>query len=566
MKVGVCLSGEIRNFDDPCTLRTVIDNVILPLQGDIIACVSATGSDAEWRWNRVQMLHEMLLSTQRLAHFSVQIADNFTPDCNDAREGRGHSVGWLQAKGFACCAEHALDRGYDWMVRARLDTHLPFVIRTLPSAMAFDAPHGVVIGTDFVMDCAGCRPEGFKPCPLSTRCNCVGDKFALIFGRDAQRAFFKDYHDDFVHCRRKNFTCSGCASYVNGPKSVAVECKLGATLNARGVHVRDLNFAARYDSAATPAILRATPHGCSLPLYAQRRNLAVLAPEAIASLPPGPYDMAGRRAACAPLESRPPGWEHLCQEITVPETVTTATVRNRSTVPRPLHDLLAFQLPDDVQGCNASILAQRPVAMRSSMMPYSLRKMGTLMSARGVTSYTSKWHSSHNHNPGGHGGWQWTEHANTNTGASLNETDVCSARYPTLAAAERACERQPLCAAVVVDFGLRCPSKEAREEALSRLVIATLSPRMGEYHPVGGTTREGQVVHENHNHFDDHKHQHKRSRRGGAGSGDAGSGEEAPAAVVETPQQQPPPSPPHYLPVVELGLGGRGGDRNWVTC
>eukprot|EP00966_Prymnesium_polylepis_P327848 7383680-Prymnesium_polylepis.1 len=149
--VAVCLSGELRTFDDPCTLRTVIDRIILPLTADVFACVSVPSHRSASEHARVACC------TACCWRQSIGRSSHSTPpDCPDAEGCHTHGYnalpgckalqgGWPQSLGLKCCADHALARRYDWIIRSRLDLVIPFVLRRLPRRLAFPAPRGVAI-------------------------------------------------------------------------------------------------------------------------------------------------------------------------------------------------------------------------------------------------------------------------------------------------------------------------------------------------------------------------------------------------------------------------------------
>ena len=156
--VAVCLSGELRAFDDPCTLQTVIDRVILPLSADVFACVSLRSETSHAERPRVDMLHSLLVRSvnQSLLAFNVtEYSPEDRPACPDAEGCQGlyrlsigcgtFQGGWPQSRGLKCCADHALERGYDWIIRSRLDLIIPFVLHSLPTHFAFPTPNGVAV-------------------------------------------------------------------------------------------------------------------------------------------------------------------------------------------------------------------------------------------------------------------------------------------------------------------------------------------------------------------------------------------------------------------------------------
>jgi len=74
----------------------------------------------------------------------------------------------------------------------------------------------------------GCDDGSSRPCAHDVLCGCVADQFALVSGAAAQRAYFAEYHLDFVHCRRRHFTnCSVCGgTHFHGMWSPIKQAKI----------------------------------------------------------------------------------------------------------------------------------------------------------------------------------------------------------------------------------------------------------------------------------------------------------------------------------------------------
>lgn len=345
--VALCLSGQLRQFDLPCTGHALVHNAILPLSTDVFAFLNVPHSGALSREAALQQVHNVLAPARHLIRaLEVETTLAARPELATCRDARGGNNGYPQSVGFLRCAQAALpQQRYDWMLRVRPDLSIPFVLAPpLPRLLLAYAPAGVAIVAtiaEMIAPTGGCgcgyehriRKGVFTPgcdhgpCDArNTTCGCVSDIFAMVNGRHAVRAYFEGYAQDFASCARQNFTCRACQQARTHP---VPECKLGASLAHRGVLVRDLRFATAPSRAPwTVSIVRddgkcpgtSRPGNGSAGVRASHGGNSSagtaspwrLKARTLQAIPPGPWDMRARTLACAPHGERPRGWEALC--------------------------------------------------------------------------------------------------------------------------------------------------------------------------------------------------------------------------------------------------------------
>ena len=234
----------------------------------------------------------------------------------------------ITSRGTDGTAPSALMSSLILLASVRPDYSIPFRLPELPRRLNFSVPNGVVVSAPSACDCG---PK-MGPCTHRSLCGATGDnvcqrysnsldsficgsthratstshaaQFALVYGLAAQHAYFTGYHEDFVHCRRRAFQSGVCLVGKNISFAGTAESKLGASLAMREIPIRDIRFTTR--RFADPSVVRSE---CG-PLESQPEFDMPAA--AVATIPPGPWDLEGRRTACEPLATRPAGWEALC--------------------------------------------------------------------------------------------------------------------------------------------------------------------------------------------------------------------------------------------------------------
>ena len=481
--VGICVTGMLRNFDDPCTLRTLIERMALPLRADVYTVVSIdtrTSKSIERERSRIAMLHRMLTRAlgRQLVYFRGIEAfplQSRRPNCTVDKV-----LGplWYQSRSLRCCADQALHRGYTWMVRTRMDLNIPWFVESLPTTLSYRAPAGVVFVAISGMSlhwCSGCNEGGDNaalPCEPSSRCARIGDGFALVYGAAAQHAYFVGVHSDFADCARPR----ALDTKKSEMRGAFPEDKLAWSIGTRGVLVRDLRFAVRSDAmweGAGVQIVRTSEQGCGGLESQQVKPLRVLQPSAVRSIPAGAWSVPRRRAACVePISKRHHAYREQCRDQVAPG--------GYHSVPPPLANLLLRHTPEPFERRGYSLRAHRP-----TLKPWS-----------GITTFVKpderKRDCSH-HGPFTIGGgrqqvtiglvrpksslraemWQqkpagpwWCKVPNSNLDAPppANLTG-CDAMHSTLNGALAAClELGSRCHGVVEQPALECPTPAERQQ------------------------------------------------------------------------------------------------------
>ena len=314
--VAVCLSGELREwmYEDPVTLWRLLERVVLPLDADLYVYMNAKNVSAA-----AAHVNHRFFARARLMALEIISQSGSTRGFNNATcaDQRGFNHGFFQSIGMKRCGESAVPRGYTWIIRLRPDLSLPIRIPALPRRLPFGNDNGVVFAINAHCVPAGCSPmPGPTQCPPDGTCGALSDTFALIYGLQAQHAYFNGIHDDFVRCRRHRFHaqyhCEACA--MGGRSGLSSpETKVGASLAVRGVSVRDYRFATRSSSD-----LHICRDAKACRLIDPDPVRVSMCPEALAAVPPGSWDLQAQRAYCRPLRSglraRPAGWERLCTD------------------------------------------------------------------------------------------------------------------------------------------------------------------------------------------------------------------------------------------------------------
>lgn len=311
--VGVCLSGSLRSFAQPCVSNSIVENVILPLDADVYAFInvptaSTVRADREKAVTAAEALPEVrrLLQKTRLKALEIVVHNaSAKPDCNT--KGFEQSIGLLQ------CGR-AMSGAYDWIARIRPDASFQWRLTALPTM-----PHTAVAIAGHVSECGcGTAPKPAQTpagtCHFGQTCGCMSDTFALLWGRKAQDAYLIGYSQDWCHRHR----VAGVPQSVPGgkdPEASAPECKLGYSLATRGVAAADLRFVSRRDTH--PLTIRTV---CTVAQLGASTHPWEITPDALRTLPPGPWDLNARVESCVlPLATRQAALRHQCDADEKPE-------------------------------------------------------------------------------------------------------------------------------------------------------------------------------------------------------------------------------------------------------
>ena len=307
-RIGVCLSGRLREVAWPCVSERLVRQIIRPLDAEVHAFLNIDSSKVNASY---KMVIEAFMGTNVRA-LRIDAVDDI-PTSATCDDGRGTNNGFPQSRGWRQCAASMLTthRDYAWIFRLRPDVLVPFAFEALPSRLNVQPPRGFVIAA-WNAQCL-CRHN----CTRSTLCGCAGDLFAMVQGRAAQHAYFEGYADDFDQCTRSRFRCQACAHGAMTGRSPP-ECKLGASLAQRNIPIYDSRFLLGTLSLSI-MILR---HCRDLKQKTFRyyrdgsAEMAVVGADALNALPPGPLDPESQRALkhqCArPPAKRSQPWQSLC--------------------------------------------------------------------------------------------------------------------------------------------------------------------------------------------------------------------------------------------------------------
>jgi len=262
-RVAVCLTGQMRNSFEPCTVHYLLDRLVKPLNADLYVYLNAQHDEQRMyqgyqkdAFDSAPRLKKLLIdSGVQLRSFHVLPLNDMDPK-SDCPDGQGVNSGFPQSLGFRACGEQVVGRGYDWIVRTRTDLSMPARFLSLPKRLPnIDSDSGVVLanpGSDCPCSRGLLQNASTKNVPL---CQCTIDTFALVYGYAAHHAYFMGFHDDYVHCRRHQFGCIACAKGGRWTRSPP-ECKLGASLAARGIQIWPLIVLARTNISFWPELVR----------------------------------------------------------------------------------------------------------------------------------------------------------------------------------------------------------------------------------------------------------------------------------------------------------------------
>ena len=299
-RIGVCISGSLRSFSQPCVHSTIVQNLVLPTQADVYAFLNVP--DAA----QIDSTHAMvsrLLQAANLKALKVTAFSVATQPLRDANGSLCDAKGYAQAAGLRECGRAMLPVGYQWIMRLRPDMAYQFRLHSLPAPAAMPRPALVIAA--FVADC-GCGFRLGQCVDPATLCGCISDNFAFILGAAAQQAYFSGYGEDF--CRRRPLANLPRQTTPGGKgPATPPECKLGWSLATRGIPAYDLRYASRQENH--PIVVR---QQCAPAQWELLNRSFELRAAALRTLPPGPLDPRGRAATCAAVPGRKEAYRHLC--------------------------------------------------------------------------------------------------------------------------------------------------------------------------------------------------------------------------------------------------------------
>jgi hypothetical protein len=230
--MAVCVSGSLRTFAS--TGPSLVAALQPQLAPTWMAAVNVNGA-AE-----VEPARALLRATLHAgALIDVTIAHSAEAQCSDIR---AHAEAFGLARCWAMLEQlRSAGRSFSWVLRTRPDVVLPWVFASLPAL----PQHTQLVIAGYVGGCECPAIRSPSSCAHGGLHACIEDGTALIHGARAQRAYLHDFLSDFsavdggaCHTpqepqRRHKLECAVCKA--GAARGACAECKLGATLAARGI-------------------------------------------------------------------------------------------------------------------------------------------------------------------------------------------------------------------------------------------------------------------------------------------------------------------------------------------
>ena len=126
-RVAVCLLGQLRqSFAQSCTVQTMVDRLIKPLDADVYVFVNSDDATSGPKGISESLgatrtrLRQLLVDTSVRAFELNSSRGQPTIACKDAEDVGGIPSGFPQSRGLAACGAHAIPQGYDWIIRGEL--------------------------------------------------------------------------------------------------------------------------------------------------------------------------------------------------------------------------------------------------------------------------------------------------------------------------------------------------------------------------------------------------------------------------------------------------------------
>ena len=323
--VAVCLSGAARELDRPCTGVTFVNRLIRPLNAHVFIFLNAPSSKASQVYASVlRIFNRTDVRALEVLHVDSTPTPKNTTTCS---EGYGYNNGYPQSIGFMRCATLVVPQNYSWIFRMRPDVTMNFGFERLPLPFQGANQNLVIANTVAACFCGYNNKRVWEGTCLKTKqlCGCIGDAWAMVHGRAAQRAYFEGYHDDFITCARTRsaastdqFAPKRCPQCIMAARLPTPECRLGTSLARRGIPVYDMRWL--FDPfRGTNGIqhARALDTTACATVGSSMYDTRWVSPSAIQAIPPGPWDLASQERQevyCKYTpEKRPAPWSHMCQ-------------------------------------------------------------------------------------------------------------------------------------------------------------------------------------------------------------------------------------------------------------
>ena len=182
---AVCLLGSIRTLSLECTGRMTLERIARPLDAVLFAFVNVP---QEWSQTRIVQTRSLIATLARSTGVRLAVNEvvNNVPNSQYKGAAQYHSF----QRCWTVASQTAL---YETIIRVRTDVYHGFRLSPL---MLADIKHTNAIYAGFI---------GAPSCPATTRSsakrrpsNSVDDRFAVVHGRLAQRAYFAEFSENLA--------------------------------------------------------------------------------------------------------------------------------------------------------------------------------------------------------------------------------------------------------------------------------------------------------------------------------------------------------------------------------
>lgn len=177
---AVCLLGSIRTLSLECTGRATLERIVRPVDGTLFAFVNVPQ-----QWEQAQIVQTRALIDTLARSTGVRLAVNEVVNNvpNSAYKGAAQYHGFQRC--WTVASQTAL---YETIIRVRTDVYHGF---RLPPQMHLNIKHANIIYAGWI---------GAPSCGATTRSSAkrsrayaIDDRFAIVHGRLAQRAYFSEF-------------------------------------------------------------------------------------------------------------------------------------------------------------------------------------------------------------------------------------------------------------------------------------------------------------------------------------------------------------------------------------
>lgn len=208
---AVCLLGSIRTLSLECTGRMTLERIARPLGGTLFAFVNVP---QQWSQTQIVQARSLIATLARTTgvHLAVNEVVNSVPNT--------HYKGAAQHRSFQRCWTVASQTAlYETIIRVRTDVYHGF---RLPPRMLIKHPNAIYAGFLGAPSCAAATRSSAK----RRRARSVDDRFAIVHGRLAQRAYFLEFSETLAELAE----LAGAAVRKLGVMRSSPECLLGAAI------------------------------------------------------------------------------------------------------------------------------------------------------------------------------------------------------------------------------------------------------------------------------------------------------------------------------------------------